>query len=216
MALIITNNSPSSGYVAWSGLIIELKGTPYNVVDGNSNKVFLWWDADNPNTLQESNEQPTLTIDDCVVIYNNNGIAYFVPNSTIIQSALIKGNIGGDAIPSGVILIWSGSAENIPEGWILCDGQNGTPDLRDRFVVGAGASYLPGNTGGDNAVTLSISQIPSHRHTYMETYRTSKFGNKGDYYTAISSRSSYTSYTGGGSSHENRPPYYALCYIMKS
>jgi hypothetical protein len=51
-------------------------------------------------------------------------------------------------IPSGAIVMWSGSIGSIPAGYYLCDGQNGTPDLRNRFVVGAGNSYAVGNTGG--------------------------------------------------------------------
>ena len=51
-------------------------------------------------------------------------------------------------VPSGSIIMWSGSIGSIPAGYYLCDGNNGTPDLRDRFVVGAGNTYAVGNTGG--------------------------------------------------------------------
>lgn len=73
------------------------------------------------------------------------------------------------AIPSGIILLWSGSIATIPGGWALCNGSNGTPDLRDRFVVGAGSSYAVGATGGANTVTLDATQIPSHTHTITAT-----------------------------------------------
>jgi len=60
-------------------------------------------------------------------------------------------------IPSGGIIMWSGSIGSIPAGYYLCDGNNGTPDLRDRFVVGSGTSYAVGNTGGfTSSVTSSI------------------------------------------------------------
>ena len=70
-------------------------------------------------------------------------------------------------VPSGIIAVWSGSEGSIPSGWYLCNGSNGTPDLRNRFIVGAGSgsSYSVGNTGGSNTVTLSTSQIPAHSHT---------------------------------------------------
>src|SRR6056297_1477169 len=68
-------------------------------------------------------------------------------------------------IPSGGIIIWSGLLTAIPTGWGLCDGSNGTPDLRDRFVVGAGDQYDRNDTGGANSVTLSQSEIPSHNHS---------------------------------------------------
>jgi microcystin-dependent protein len=67
-------------------------------------------------------------------------------------------------IPAGVILMWSGSVASIPAGWKLCDGTLGTPDLRSRFVVGAGSSYAPGATGGADTVTLNANQMPVHAH----------------------------------------------------
>lgn len=69
------------------------------------------------------------------------------------------------ALPAGVIVMWSGSIASIPAGWALCNGAGGTPDLRDRFIVGAGSSYAVGATGGANTVTLDVSQIPSHNHS---------------------------------------------------
>lgn len=145
-------------------------------------------------------------------------------------------------VPSGGIILWSGSTGSIPSGWFLCDGSNGTPDLRNRFVVGAGSSYAVGATGGADSVTLSTSQIPSHTHTFSGTTSTigdhthslpDGFGQDG--YPAIEAAgptganlstgpagahshtfSGTTAATGSGSSHENRPPYYALAYIMKA
>jgi microcystin-dependent protein len=61
--------------------------------------------------------------------------------------------------------MWSGSIANIPSGWLLCNGSSGTPDLRDRFIVGAGSTYAPGNTGGFATYSLSTAQLPSHTHT---------------------------------------------------
>ena len=66
---------------------------------------------------------------------------------------------GGDSFPTGGIILWSGAANNIPTGWVLCDGQNSTPDLRNRFVVGAGDSYAVDATGGSADATLV-----SHTH----------------------------------------------------
>lgn len=68
-------------------------------------------------------------------------------------------------VPAGGIIMWSGSTGSIPSGWFLCNGSNGTPDLRNRFVVGAGDSYGVGATGGADSVTLSTSQIPAHSHS---------------------------------------------------
>ena len=123
-----------------------------------------------------------------------------------------------DNFPIGGIIMWSGTT--IPTGWKLCNGQNGTPDLRDRFIVGAGSSYAIGAKGGANEVTLTTQQIPPHQHKVFEyagyhaADPTSTWNN---HITAkINAPSSeWTMPTGGGQAHENRPPYYALAYIMK-
>lgn len=65
-----------------------------------------------------------------------------------------------DAFPSGGIILWSGSTSNIPSGWVLCNGSNSTPDLRDKFIIGAGNSYNVGTTGGSKDAILV-----SHSHT---------------------------------------------------
>ena len=70
-------------------------------------------------------------------------------------------------IPYGIILAWSGSIASIPTGWSICNGSNGTPDLRDYFVIGGGSTYTPPNaTGGSTSVTLTSSNIPSHTHSF--------------------------------------------------
>lgn len=63
----------------------------------------------------------------------------------------------GKLVPSGVILMWSGSTDTIPAGWALCNGQDGTPDLTDRFILGAEKTYQPGTTGGAVTVTPSVA-----------------------------------------------------------
>lgn len=69
-------------------------------------------------------------------------------------------------IPKGCILMWGGLISDIPSGWALCDGANGTPDLRDRFILGVSASEDPGETGGSHTKTLSTSNLPSHTHSF--------------------------------------------------
>ena len=73
--------------------------------------------------------------------------------------------IMGRLVPAGLISMWSGSIANIPAGWALCNGANGTPDLRNRFVVGAGSTYSVGATGGADSVTLTAAQMPTHNHS---------------------------------------------------
>jgi len=64
--------------------------------------------------------------------------------------------------PSGGIIMWSGSVASIPSGWLLCNGSIGTPDLRDKFVIGAGSTYAVNDTGG--STTIAEANLPSHTH----------------------------------------------------
>jgi hypothetical protein len=81
--------------------------------------------------------------------------------------SVLKG--GNELIPVGIICLWSGSTGSIPAGWALCDGgtYNGhvTPNLRDRFVVGAGSTYAVAQTGGATSVTTSSDTQGTHSHT---------------------------------------------------
>ena len=139
----------------------------------------------------------------------------------------------GSGIPSGVIVLWSGSIASIPSGWYLCNGSNGTPDLRNRFVVGAGSTYSVGGTGGSaDAIVVSHTHTatvtdPGHSHTYFRNNvvvgDSSEGNNHLDYNDQSQSTSSSTtgisvaiSTTGSSGTNANLPPYYALAYIMKA
>lgn len=73
-------------------------------------------------------------------------------------------NLEANSMPSGAIVIWYGATSSIPDGWLLCDGTLGTPDLRSMFLVGAGDQYMSGEQGGEAAVRLEPSQLPAHSH----------------------------------------------------
>jgi hypothetical protein len=79
--------------------------------------------------------------------------------STAFVQAVATSIIAG-AIPAGIITLWSGSVASVPSGWGLCDGTSGTPDLRSRFVVGAGSTYAVAATGGS-----ADAIVVSHTHT---------------------------------------------------
>ena len=156
----------------------------------------------------------------------------------------VDSQIASAGFTKGMILMWSGSINTIPTGWALCNGQNGTPNLVDRFIVGAGSTYSVGATGGSASVTLTTEQMPSHTHTGTvslekggEHSHSATGGASGPYSSAImyddctrgservtiefsggahSHTGSVTiNSAGSGIAHENRPPYYALAYIMK-
>ena len=137
------------------------------------------------------------------------------------------------SFPSGGIIIWSGSAATIPTGWLLCNGSSSTPDLRDRFVVGAGTTYAVNDTGGSaNAVVVSHTHTatvtdPGHAHTVASDnnnnngYSRQRGGDGGQQLntntgTAVTSITVANSTEGVSGTNANLPPYFALCYIMKS
>lgn len=109
---------------------------------------------------------------------------------------------------TGMILLWSGSIATIPMGWVLCNGSNGTPDLRSRFVTGAGGALNP----GDNS--------PVGTHTHTLTYAGGGSLASGTDITQVTPNGQISrgfNFSGGGTTAAGSsiPPYYALCYIMK-
>lgn len=126
-------------------------------------------------------------------------------------------------IPSGVIVMWSGATNALPDGWALCDGNGGRPNLLDRFIVGAGSSYGVGATGGRNSMQLTVDQLPPHSHAYVDTYFSENQGsNQGwfgsadsDWDNAPQSINRTTSNTGSNTAIDIRPLYYALAFIIK-
>jgi len=136
-------------------------------------------------------------------------------------------------IPSGGILIWSGSTGSIPSGFLLCDGTNGTPDLRNSFIVGAGNNYTVGQTGGStDAIVVSHTHTATvtdtgHVHPYTGPITsnagaaTGSGGVTADMTTrttssAVTGISVANSTTGVSGTNANLPPYYALAYIQKT
>jgi hypothetical protein len=193
-------------------------------------------------------------------------------NTAIASTAFVHA-----VVPRGVIWMWNSTAATIPYGFQLCDGTNGTPDLRDRFIVGAGTTYNFGDTGGATSVTLTLDTMPAHSHygntisattanggahSHIATSTVTDPGHRHSYtppsvptggytfpgypiegyagagagtstgsattgitvattvtanagHTHTTTLSGNTAVHGSGQPHENRPPYYALCYIQK-
>ena len=149
-------------------------------------------------------------------------------------------------IPSGGIIMWSGSVATIPSGWYLCNGTNGTPNLVNRFIIGAGSSYGVGATGGSkDAIVVSHShtgttggQSNGHTHnftigrnfSYTKNNTGVHYGDSGfinsnggeedtlgtGYNNQDHSHNFTTSTVGSSGTNANLPPYYALCFIMKA
>lgn len=88
-----------------------------------------------------------------------------------VGGTLTVGGVTNASVPAGVIVMWSGATNAIPAGWALCDGQNNTPNLQGRFVVGydGNGNYDVGDTGGSDQQTLTTSHLPAHNHTIRGT-----------------------------------------------
>jgi microcystin-dependent protein len=166
-------------------------------------------------------------------------------DGTLKATSLEIGSVTNAFVPSGIIVIWYGDPASLPTGWVLCDGTNSTPDLRDKFVMCSGNTYTKGATGGSANYTLTNSTMPSHSHSASVAnnnhYHTAKteFGfnfnlnfpapnyqyNQYSYVNRYINNHScnYTGHShtansgneGSGSAFSILPPYYTLSYIMK-
>jgi hypothetical protein len=171
-----------------------------------------------------------------------NADAVLIQTLDNIYPILQNAPVSSPAIPVGGIIIWSGSTGSIPATWYLCDGTNGTPDLRDRFIIGAGNTYAVNATGGSadaivvtHTHTASVTD-PGHFHTTGITdnevlgssvatgpsasARAPSLAAATNQNTFITgSKTTGISVTnanaGVSGTNANLPPYYALCYIMK-
>lgn len=185
-----------------------------------------------------------VTISDTNVVTASGGFVGNATTATKLQTARKINGVDFDgtaditipSIPTGGIIMWSGSIVSITTGWALCNGQNGTPNLQDRFVIGAGSAYAVGNTGGSkDAIVVSHTHTGSTssngEHNHSSTVPKGYYANSGDGYGGLFGTSPTTQrYTNSAGAHthtvtidstgengvgKNLPPYYALAYIMK-
>jgi len=176
--------------------------------------------------------------------YNYKFILKDANDNTIQTYDNLYGIIGtqpatGATIPAGLIAMWSGSIGSIPSGWYLCDGSNGTPNLTDRFIIGAGSTYAVNGTGGVSSVTLTTNNMPSHTHTATVTdpghthtgtgfggtsttpigggvFTAQKASETGTTNSAVTGISVSNATAGSGTSFSVLNPYYALAFIQKA
>lgn len=162
-----------------------------------------------------------------------------------VKSTILRAMIDA-VVPLGFVGLWSGAANAVPTGWKLCNGENGTPNLTDTFVIGAGNTYAVAATGGAATHTLSTANLPNHFHFSSAspsdgtkagsnlvnekgdgedgfakyTAGSGCIGDAGDLHGQIGTDVAFRtgSMTTGGTATEitNLPPYYALCYIMRT
>ena len=192
----------------------------------------------NMGTYQVKNAaDPTAAQDLSTKSYTDGAIS----TSASVLTAAIAAAVAA-ALPAGVISMWSGSIASIPSGWYLCNGSNGTPDLRNKFVVAAGSTYAVADTGGSaDAITVAHTHTatstvtdPGHFHTtpVPPTWSTAGAGGitftsgaaaGGSGYNGVSDSkttgvtvATTNASTGSSGTNANLPPYYALAYIMKA
>ena len=145
----------------------------------------------------------------------NIGALYFVTDEEVLERSngsawqSYSGAGGGGGVPSGTIVMWSGSIETIPAGWVLCDGENDTPYLLDKFLVCAGNAYTVGASGGNTA----HSHVVSANTDPEESSPTEVASGTG---TNVSSTGHDHVIETETATADNLPPYFALAFIMKS
>lgn len=251
--VVVDNTDPSNvtvsdGYIVYNGEIIPFVGGVF------ANTVTIFEQFENVDYNTDANDD---TILDSLPAYRTIYAKCGTGGIDIFNfSQLIRLKKLYELHPVGSIIMWAGAIGDIPAGWKLCDGQNGTPNLIDRFIVGAGGSYNVGATGGTNNVSIAQQNLPnytmsgtssnngSHSHSYVDGFYIEKgqngngfsseyvgTGKQGSGDTDDDNRYIWTKSrtTGSGGSHthtfsvstgggnqplENRPPYFALCYIM--
>lgn len=198
--------------------------------------IIYFYNNEHLEHLDGSNE----AVQTIATVYNSSNMT--VGNISVTTDATIAGKLTANGaisfLPRGSIIMWSGAT--VPAGWALCDGQNGTPDLRGRFVIGAGASgttntyagfgaaaydrsynFALNETGGEFAHVLSVAEMPSHRHNIhtggnsgcTPAGRVTQWNQCDDWGFKDDN---IIANTGGNEKHNNMPPYYALSYIMKT
>lgn len=210
------SSTPLATYTTVSGTIANANPIILGTDGRAANEIWLTYGYNYKFILQDANNATIATYDD---IY---GILGTIP---AVASVL----------PTGMILLWSGSIGSIPAGFLLCDGNNSTPDLRNRFVIGAGSTYSVNQTGGSaDAIVVSHTHTatvtdPGHNHTISLNNQSSQNGtvsgggsipqtssSTGTTSTATTGITVANATAGTSGTGANIPPYYALCYIMKS
>lgn len=131
--------------------------------------------------------------------------------------------IVGSSMPAGMIMLWHGTLANIPLGWVLCDGTDSTPDLRDKFVRGAADAQDPGTTSGSDTHTHTTPSAGAHSHSSEAASSTKSVDYNQDGVTTLVNLSTHTHVINWGGNHSHTtddgstvPAYYAIAYIMKT
>ena len=222
----------SIGYDAAATSIVLASGHGARLPDPSGDNYNMpWWDSTNypdPADYDPNVEivRVTAKTGDTITVVraqegtvattkNTNGATYkMVLGVTAKTITDLQAEITAKGVPSGAITMWHGLISAIPSGWVLCDGTNSTPDLREKFVRGAPASTEAGGTGGADTHTLSVAEMPIHDHDMSMSHvagSSSRFYEGGTF-----NNTDNTQTAGSGAAHNNMPAYYQILFIMKS
>jgi hypothetical protein len=231
---VTVKNTTGTGVAVPAGKSMWVFNNGTNVVDVTTHASSLTLGSALP-VASGGTGLSTLTANN-VILGNGTSQVQFVAPSTAKNTLTSNGTtwVSESPFTTGMIILWSGSTGSIPTGWALCNGSNGTPDLRNRFVVGAGSTYAVAATGGSaDAIVVSHTHTatstvtdPGHFHnTYRNRGGVGLDGNdlNSDQAQNLPTTSATTGITvattiassGSSGTNANLPPYYALAYIMK-
>jgi hypothetical protein len=237
---VTVKNTAGTGVAVPAGRTMWVYNNGTNVVEAINHAATLTLGSPLP-VASGGTGATTLTANN-VILGNGTSAVGFVAPSTSGNVLTSNGTTWTSAqgFVTGMIMLWSGSVASIPSGWALCNGSNGTPDLRNRFVVGAGSTYAVDATGGSaDAIVVSHTHTATvtdpghlHRQTRNDTAAGQEQANTGpttgnayataggngvavNTQTATTGISVTNASTGTSGTNANLPPYYALAYIMK-
>ena len=202
-----------------AGQLLSSDGTNLNWIDANTTSVA--------NSINVGTNLNSTNADQFITFVGsnsgNNPIRVdndlkYNPSTNTLTAGFFAGDgsalSGVESFVTGMIIAWYGSIANIPSGFVLCDGNNNTPDLRDRFIIGAGNNYAVDATGGSKDAVLV-----SHFHTTLNFVGRSNYAEPRNFGVGTDGNLNSTGNTdtkGESGTDKNLPPYHALCYIMKT
>lgn len=237
----VTGSAVAAGFLVLNGEVVRFNGGQLgpNIIiqETVTNATYL---EDVAPVDGQGDSKPTYF--DRVAVFGTGGVYSIAWNELSRVKPLIE--VQKALMPVNGVIMYAGAVNAIPEGWALCDGSNGTPNLRGQFIVGYDASDADynaiGKTGGSKGVTLTVAQMPAHKHTgstnsagaHTHTVtgyakQSQSVDNGGGAVVAdsegnapVTGSAGAHSHTmslnneGGGGEHPNRPPYYTLAYIQ--
>jgi hypothetical protein len=226
----------SKGAKGAAGLSINRDGINYDETTGNlsitlsnNDVIDLGNIKGNTGESKKGEKGPRGTGVELIKVDQIGQLQVTLDDGTKFPAGPVRGPKGADCqnIPYGVIVAWAGTAINKPDGWAICDGTNGTPDLSGRFIIGSSEpTYKPGAIGGEMEHTLSLEEIPNHKHKTPNVENVEVDSINAGVNTleeavlsvdqsVTDNTSDIIGHTGNVKPHNNMPPYFALIFIMK-